>query len=160
MHVNIHFNQQLQIKKEAVMATLDRPYHDTHAASIVIDILRMLAGAVLIFIGIHFGSNPADVSGLIGNNSGFLSLFAVHYIMFSHLAGGVLLMLGLLTRIAAIAQLPILLGALIFTSQGGLGTIYTNFWFTLAVLVVLLLVSYYGSGRFSLDEKFRERRKA
>lgn len=142
------------------MATIDRPYHDVHHVSPMVDILRMITGGILIFVGIHFGSHPSDILGMLGNTSGFLSLFVVHYIMMCHLAGGLMLMLGLATRIAAIVQLPILLGGLVLTSRGGLGTIYTNFWFTLAVFLALLVVSYYGSGRYSLDAAMRDRKEA
>lgn len=140
------------------MATINK-YRVTSDVSPVLDFLRIIAGGVLIFVGLHFGAHPNDITGMLGSTSGFLSLFAVHYIMMCHLAGGLMLMLGIASRIAAIVQLPILLGALVLTSRGGFGTIYTNFWFTLILFIVMLLVSYYGSGRYSLDEAMRDRKK-
>ena len=143
------------------MDTINHPYRETAAVSPIVDIIRIVLGAILLIMGIRFGGNPHDVLGTVGNHTGFMSLFVVHYIVMCHLVGGVLLVLGLISRIAAIVQIPILIGAVIFAIIGdGYGSIYTQFWFPLVVLAMLFVVSYYGSGRYSLDEAMRERRKA
>ena len=46
----------------------------------------------------------------------FLVFFLAHYIVFGHLAGGLLLLFGLLTRIAAFVQIPILAGAVFLST--------------------------------------------
>jgi putative oxidoreductase len=132
---------------------------DHYHVSPLIDIMRMILGVILIIMGIRFGANPHDVFYVIGGSTGFLSLFIVHYIVMCHVVGGILLVLGLITRVAAIVQLPVLVGALILTSANGYGSIYTSFWFTLVVLIMLLAVSYYGSGRYSLDAAMKERKQ-
>ena len=141
------------------MTTIGRPYHELAETSIVVDVIRMITGALILIMGIRFAAHPHDVLGVIGNSSGFLSFFVVHYIVMCHLVGGVMLMLGFYSRLAAIVQLPILAGAMMLTTHNGLGSIYTSFWFALAVFLMLLVVGYYGSGRFSLDANMRDKKR-
>ena len=60
--------------------------------------------------------------------------------------------IGLLTRIAALVQIPILLGAVFLVHfQGGLFAASKSFAFFVLVLFLLVLVFLYGSGRWSAD---------
>lgn len=143
------------------MATVQRTYHESTAMDTAMAAVRVIVGGILIWMGIQFGRNPHDVLEAFGNTDGFMSLFVVHYIMMCHFAGGVLLMLGLITRIAAIVQIPILVGAMAMTIGGdGYGTIYTQFWFALIVFVMLVAVAWYGAGRYSLDDSMRDRSRS
>jgi uncharacterized membrane protein YphA (DoxX/SURF4 family) len=72
-----------------------------------------------------------------------------------------MLTIGLLTRLAAVVQLPILCGAMLFVHwRDGLFTRAQNLEFTLFVLFTLVLVAAYGPGRWSLDYHLFERVKA
>jgi uncharacterized membrane protein YphA (DoxX/SURF4 family) len=79
-------------------------------------------------------------------------LSIAQYIVIAHLAGGLLILLGLVTRTAILFQIPILIGAVIYTPSAGPLPFYSSE--TLAVFVLLLLLAFlfYGSGRFSADE--------
>jgi putative oxidoreductase len=80
------------------------------------------------------------------------SILLVHFISISHLAGGVLMMFGLLTRAAAATQLPILLGAIVFVhGPGGLFAPAQGLQFALLVFFLLVLVTVVGGGRLSAD---------
>lgn len=139
------------------MATVHRTYHEVAIADAVMAVVRVLLGGILIWMAIQFGRNPHDVLAL---DTGFMSLFVVHYIMMCHFTGGVLLILGLVTRVSAAVQIPILLGAMALTIGGnGYGSIYTQFWFALLVFIMLVAVTYYGGGRYSIDDAMRDRRK-
>lgn len=143
------------------MKTVDHPYRESAAVSPILDVTRIAVGGILLFMGIRFGGHPRDVLAMVADLNGFMSLFVVHYIVMSHIVGGIMLIIGLLSRIAAIVQLPILVGAIVLAFAGdGYGSIYTNAWFPIAVLVMLLIVSYYGSGRLSLDSAMREKKRS
>ena len=122
-------------------------------------LIRVFLGFALFIRGwIFIGDQEVLMSLLLG--SGLEWAFPnvlIHYITLAHLVGGFMLAVGLLTRVAALAQIPILVGAVFFVhwqeglfaaSQSGPGQSLE-----LAVLVLFLLVLVFlsGPGRFSVD---------
>jgi uncharacterized membrane protein YphA (DoxX/SURF4 family) len=76
----------------------------------------------------------------------------LHYVMVAHFAGGLLLTIGFLTRIAALIQVPILVGAVFFVHrQDGLFALGQSLEFSALVLFLLCLFVVAGAGRLSLD---------
>jgi len=75
----------------------------------------------------------------------------LHYIALAHLVGGLMLMAGLLSRIAAWVQIPILAGA-VFTHRGeGLMSAGQGLEFSGLVLFLLLVFAIAGAGPLSVD---------
>ena len=61
---------------------------------------------------------------------------------------------GLITRIGALIQIPILSGALIFVSMPkGLFTQNQSFEFTALVLFLLVIFTIFGGGAWSVDKR-------
>ena len=88
----------------------------------------------------------------------FWPAFLVHYITLAHLVGGVMLVVGLLTRAAAISQLPILVGAVFFVHlQEGLFATGQSLELAALVLFLLAVVSVFGSGELSMDAYLKRR---
>src|SRR5436190_15345803 len=86
---------------------------ETHT-DLFIDFVRMYLGIGLFVKGIFFMAHRDYLVNLL-EDSGNLVIAPVtvaHYVIPVHILGGLLLALGLLTRVAALAQLPILLGAM------------------------------------------------
>ena len=76
----------------------------------------------------------------------------LHYVMLAHFVGGALLTIGFLTRIAALAQIPILFGAVFFIHrQDGLFALGQSLEFSALVLFLLCVFAVSGAGRLSLD---------
>lgn len=120
------------------------------------DILRIALGVVLILKGVEFARNSSALPALLSRQvpfSSFLLLLLQHYIIFAHVAGGFMIAVGLLTRVACIANIPVLLGALVFINWGMTGHFSA---FLLAVLVLLLLVWFFviGSGPLVTRQSF------
>ncbi len=121
--------------------------------SILMDGLRILLGLVLIVKGIQFGLNPHDIKILVNQTPlNFLSFMIVHYIIMVHLAGGLMILLGIATRIAVIFQLPILIGAILFVHRSEMFSFYSENGLAIGVLVLLVVFLFYGSGKLSYDE--------
>jgi uncharacterized membrane protein YphA (DoxX/SURF4 family) len=125
-----------------------------------LDIVRILLGAFLCYKGIDFLMNMGTMLGLITNRMSFGSFTEMmmgSYIGFAHILGGILLILGVLTRFACLLQIPILLGAVFFVNT----SLYRPFSETLLAILVLLLLSLFlvvGNGpvqllKFRPDEK-------
>jgi putative oxidoreductase len=122
---------------------------------LVLDALRVYLGTGLFFRGLALLVTDAGLQQLAGSTSFGLSGLTV-YVTAAHLVGGVLLAVGLYTRVAALAQLPILAGAVAVVHwQDGLLSANQSLEFSALVLFLLVLVCTFGSGRWSLDARWR-----
>ncbi len=71
------------------------------------------------------------------------------------MVGGVLIALGILTRLASIIQIPIVLGAVFLTSIFN-EPINTLAWPSITALILLVVFTVLGSGPLSLDRYLEE----
>lgn len=122
------------------------------------DFFRVILGVVLFFKGIEFGNNPREINGYFeGGSLNLYSFFIIQVLSMVHLAGGIMIATGLLTRWAVIFQIPILAGAVflnIINNQSF--EIYSNLSLSIGVLFMLIVFLIYGSGPYSADEFFKK----
>ena len=118
-----------------------------------VDLLRMTLGVFLFIKGISFITNLQylqDLFSPIDKYGGGMILY--HYIAAAHIVGGILIVFGLLTRWVIIAQLPILLGAIIINFMGEMHS--QNLALSIVTLGICLIFLFYGSGKNSADYYF------
>lgn len=117
-------------------------------------VARIYLGAGLLVRGIALLGPGAGVNQLVENVQIGLPLTAVTaYVTIAHIVGGALMLVGLYTRIAALVQLPVLVGAVFLVHwQEGLLSANQSLEFSALVLYLLLIVCVFGGGRWSLDE--------
>jgi uncharacterized membrane protein YphA (DoxX/SURF4 family) len=115
-----------------------------------LEAVRIFLGLALFAKGAYFAGHITDVMSLL--NTDFNKMMLAHAIAMAHFAGGLLLAAGLLTRLSAAVQLPIVLGAL-FTVHLREGLFGASANLELTVLVALLLTLFVatGGGRWSAD---------
>ncbi len=120
---------------------------------VCIDLLRIYLGFGLMLKGAHFiWSSGDEVVGLVHKMSFAPTMALTHVIAIAHFGGGMLLVLGLLTRLAALANIPIIAGAIVLVHLGeGLFTKAATLEFTILILFLLILILINGAGRISLD---------
>ena len=119
-----------------------------------IDLLRVALGIFLFMKGISFITNIqylADLISPIDKIGG--GMFLIHYIAPAHMVGGIMIMFGLLTRWAIIAQLPILIAAIVINFMGEMHS--QNLFLALITLVICSFFLFYGSGKHSADYYFK-----
>jgi len=82
------------------------------------EILRIYLGIGLIIKGIHFVVNSDFLMGTLveAGHLDFANTLITHMVGLGHIGGGALIAIGLITRVGAIIQIPILIGALLFVS--------------------------------------------
>lgn len=115
-----------------------------------LDILRFALGIFLFYKGIDFISNSEILFELIKPLKSFAgAMLTIHYVAPAHLVGGILIFFGLLTRWAIIAQLPILIGAVLINFLGEMNT--TNLLLSSVILILCIFFLFYGSGKHSVD---------
>jgi len=119
-----------------------------------IDILRIASGVFLFLKGVSFIKDShrlIDLLSPLGNFDG--GMFVYHYVAAAHIMGGVMIVLGLLTRWAIWAQLPILIGAVLINFIGTL--VVSNLIVSVITLIVCIFFLIYGSGKHSADYYFK-----
>jgi uncharacterized membrane protein YphA (DoxX/SURF4 family) len=126
-------------------------------ADVMMDLIRVYLGVALFFKGIYFMANRDQLLQIM-EEAGSWSIAPAalaHYIVPAHLVGGVLLAIGLLTRFAAAAQIPILVAAVFYVHLPKLTLMSAeprqNLELSALVLFLTCLVFVHGSGRFSVD---------
>ncbi len=89
------------------------------------------------------------------DNAVFLRAAVDHYVIPAHIAGGALLAMGLLARVAALVQIPVLLGAIfyVYLPRAMMLEPRQNLEFTALVLFLMVLIVVFGAGRVSLDNR-------
>jgi putative oxidoreductase len=150
------------ITEEVMKITLEALRQKTSRPSVGFDILRMYLGIALFVRGALFIADPDRLMSLVGKSGDwFMPLLVAHYVGVAHLCGGILLALGLATRLAALAQIPVLLGA-VFMVHWGDGLLREGQSLELAGLVLVMLVAYavFGAGPLSLDHRARAQERA
>ena len=133
-------------------------------------LLRLSLGVVYVMHG-WYGLAVVGIQGAAGLiiRMGYppsLAPALAWYLVGAHLAGGVLMLLGVWTRVAALLQIPIMASALFFLhyAQGfflrveavetaaGPRPIVGGYEYALLVLAATLALALLGPGRFSVDE--------
>ena len=119
-----------------------------------LDILRMALGVLLFMKGVNFMSDSQMLLELFSpfkNMAG--AMIIIHYVAPAHFIGGILIFFGLLTRWAIIAQLPILIGAVIINFVGEMNTF--NLIISSITFLGCVFFMLYGSGKHSADYYFK-----
>ena len=128
---------------------------ETHP-KVWLDCVRIYLGLGLFIRGIMIiTSTRADFVHEMLQRSGqswLVSAALLHYVSLAHFIGGAMLTVGLLTRLAAIVQLPILAGAVLLVHRAeGLMSGGQSLEFSALVLFLLVVVAVAGAGPLSID---------
>lgn len=138
---------------EAVLRLLFAP--SPPLASWLALVLRVAAGAILIGFGqSKFLHHAKEVRAFdrYGLPAPEVFTYAIGTV---ELVGGVLLVLGLLTRLVALGLAGNMVGAI--ATGGRVDGGFVNLGLAPLLLVVMLYLVWAGAGRFSLDERIRDR---
>ena len=75
------------------------------------------------------------------------------FVCWVHILGGTFIILGLLTRIAVWAQIPIIVGAIFFINlNNGMPYSFPELLLSVFVLILLILFALAGGGKISMDQ--------
>jgi putative oxidoreductase len=119
-----------------------------------LDAVRILLGGFLCYKGVDFLMNMGTMLDLISNRmsfGSFTSMLMSNYIAFAQILGGILLILGALTRFACLIQIPILLGAIFFVNLNS--DLYRPLSAVILPIVVLILLICFlviGNGQWQM----------
>lgn len=125
-----------------------------------LDIFRIVLGVFITYKGISFITSMSEFEDTTaGINVWFAGAVVTHYVIFAHLLGGPMIAVGLFTRIAALLQIPILIGAVfLVNAPKGLFSVGNHMELEISIIVLVGLVVFmvFGAGRYSIDAKRRQ----
>lgn len=134
----------------ALLHQLDK-WSTTHPRLLLL--LRAALGIALTSKGISFISDMMSLKALLSSSSfHFLPDWIALVITWIHLLCGFLITIGLFTRLAALIQIPILIGAVIINASAGIFTPGSELLYSLLILVLLVFFLFEGGGELSMDE--------
>lgn len=121
------------------------------------EMLRVYFGLSLFFKGIYFIGHMTDLFQHISHRFQYVDFILAHYVVLAHIVGGLFVSLGLFTRWACLANVPVLFSAIVFVKlRTGLFSAGAEFELAVMVLMLLLYFIVQGSGGFSLDSYIRK----
>jgi len=132
-----------------ILHQLDK-WSTTHPRLLLL--LRAALGIALVSKGISFISDMMSLKALLESSFGFLPDWIALVVTWIHLLCGFLITIGLFTRLSALIQIPILIGAVIINLSMGIFTPGSELLFSLLVLVLLVLFLFEGGGELSVDD--------
>jgi putative oxidoreductase len=121
----------------------------------MLDIIRMILGLFLLVKGVVFLNTAPFLRDLFIRTQAIslspaMITVLINYVILVHMIGGVLIFLGLLTRLAALVQLPVVFGAVFFVNI--LNSFFNSeLWLSVLILALLVIFVIIGSGPLSLD---------
>lgn len=119
-----------------------------------LDFIRIFLGIALFVRGYLFMSDQTLLQTFIGERGLLVAGFVIHYVTLAHLYGGFIMTFGLMTRLSALVQIPVLMGAVYLHYTEGLLAQGQSLELSVLVLFLLLVIYFYGPGRLSLDYYF------
>ena len=138
----------------AILHQLDK-WSTTHPKLLLL--LRAALGIALVSKGISFISDIMSLKALLAESRfGFLPDWIALVVTWIHLLCGFLITIGLFTRLSALIQIPILIGAVIINLSMGVFTPGSELVFSLLVLVLLVFFLFEGGGEFSVDDYIKK----
>jgi len=133
-----------------------RTWREVHHP-LVLEILRIGLGLALFIKGILFIRDTDYIQSVLnGTPFELMSFYLVHFVAFAHLFGGVMIVLGLKTRVALWFQVPILIGAIFLNSMAGSFNFNSELAFAIIALCFTIFFLVYGSGHYSTDYYWRK----
>ena len=126
-----------------------------------IDLLRVVLGIIFIIKGIALIEHREQVIAMMEKSNIDLFTFSLssQYVIAFDLAGGLLIAIGLLTRLIVLFQLPIVILSIIFINyHQNLFVLNSELGYLILILALVLFFLFYGSGNISVDNYLSKRK--
>lgn len=122
-----------------------------------LDIIRIFLGIAIFIKGIYFIQNSDALLEIMQSSRIKGWTFIVeHQVAFTYLVGGILIAMGLLTRVAIAFALLVFFGSIFcYITNTGFFSVYSDLVFSIIVFALLIFYLIWGPGKFSVDAYMR-----
>lgn len=129
---------------------------------IFFDLVRIYLGIGLFIKGIYFIGHRDFLLATLTESGAmwFAPAGIAHYVIMAHIAGGFCMAIGLLTRAAALIQIPVLVGAVFYVHLPKMVNLEPRQYseFSALVLFLLILIFIRGAGPLSVDARLESQK--
>lgn len=145
--------------KTAVMNVIKKieVWGDHHHPALL-DAIRVVLGVFLFVKGFMFMQNTGYLQWILEQqgwlSSGLITVI-IYYVISVHMVGGLLIMLGIYTRIMSLLQLPVLIAAILMINVFK-SPLNSDMYLSVLTCCLLAMFVVIGSGPFSLDKFLSE----
>ncbi len=117
------------------------------------DLVRIYLGVGLFAKGFAFLAHRDELlRTMIDHHIIWSGGMLAHWVILTHIFGGLLMAMGIGTRVGALIQIPTLVGATFFVNwTGGIFGIAEELRFSALVLFLLVMFVWYGAGPLSFE---------
>jgi len=125
-------------------------------------IIRIVLGVCLIYKGIDFIQHKDQLETYFAGSSTLKNLvWMIGLLPWIHIVGGIMILVGLFTKLMSLIQIPILLGAVVFVNirdnaTAGIKGGESELPFSFLILVLVIVFFIEGGGYMSLDNYIRK----
>lgn len=125
-------------------------------------IVRIVLGICLIYKGIDFMQHKDQLDAVFAGTTTIKKfVWMIGFLPWVHIIGGIMILVGLLTRFMALIQIPIVLGAVVFVNlrsgtEVGVKGAESELPFSFLILVLVIVFFIEGGGYMSLDNYIRK----
>ena len=125
-------------------------------------IVRIVLGICLIYKGIDFIQHRDQLDAVFAGTKTIKKfVWMMAFLPWVHIIGGVMILVGLLTRFMSLIQIPIVLGAVVFVNirdsvGDGVKQGESELPFSFLILVLVIVFFIEGGGYMSLDNYIRK----
>lgn len=117
------------------------------------DGLRILLGLFIFVKGLLFIEYASDLFAVFSGQFSWNYPRAHSFTSIIHIIGGLMITVGLLTRLSLICQIPIFLMSPLIQNKEQVAQGSAEFWVAALLVALLLFFMVVGPGRYSLDNK-------
>jgi uncharacterized membrane protein YphA (DoxX/SURF4 family) len=151
-------------REEAAMDEQQNPVRTWVSANrdLVWELVRIYLGFALVIKGFAYMFHHRDLAvSMAAAGVPLAGPPLAELVAMAHIAGGLMMAFGLLTRLGAIIQIPNVIGAVFFVHlKEGLFTQGGSLEFAMLVLFLLGIIAVVGAGRLSIDWFFSEHKES
>ena len=138
------------------LRVLDKSFHPK-----MLIVFRIGLGLGLFLKGIQFVQDKSLIRHVFSESLILQDYFWLQTLIpWLSLLCGVFIILGLFTRLATLIQIPILVGSIVFVnSKKGVYAGETELWFSILILILLIVFLFEGGGPLSWDKSIQKEKE-
>lgn len=126
-------------------------WRESHQNMWVIPFLRIVLGVAIFAKIIFFIMHSDQMESAMMDATDYMPFLFGHWMPLLEIGAGILISIGLLTRVSALLQIPLFIAALFFSGHSAVLSSFEHSQTLLSLLILVLSVFfvYWGSGIFS-----------